>query len=127
VHNEELKYQWLADFDRAMHDFARENQILKKAPKSIWLDQMGKLIIFERNGLLFVFNLHPNWSQDGVYVDCKKTGAGDYRVVFSSDEGRFGGLDRVSYDYTYTAKKDKSGTGFRLYVPCRTVVVLKKV
>ncbi len=127
VHNEELKYQWLADFDRAMHDFARENQILKKAPKSIWLDQMGKLIIFERNGLLFVFNLHPNWSQDGVYVDCKKTGAGDYKVVFSSDEGRFGGLDRVSYDYTYTAEKGKNGTGFRLYVPCRTVVVLKKI
>jgi 1,4-alpha-glucan branching enzyme len=55
-----------------------------------------KVIVFERAGLVFIFNFHPSESfvdfRIGVDV------AGTYGVALSSDEKRFGGFDRIALD-----------------------------
>ncbi len=55
-----------------------------------------RVIVFERAGLLFVFNFHPTKSYDDYRVGVEE--AGEYRVVLSSDEKRFGGWDRIDPD-----------------------------
>jgi 1,4-alpha-glucan branching enzyme len=127
VDNGLLKYEWLADFDRDMIEFIRYNEMLTKKANCIWLDGNKKIMVFERNDYIFVFNLHPTCSQESVFVSCEQTGVGGYKVVLSSDDNKYGGQDRVSKEYLYFAKDEEYGYGFNLYVPCRTAVVLKKV
>jgi 1,4-alpha-glucan branching enzyme len=52
-----------------------------------------KVIVFERAGLLFVFNLHPanSFADYRVGVDV----AGEYKIVLSSDDKQYGGFDNV--------------------------------
>ena len=53
---------------------------------------------------------------------------GDYQVILSTDEGRFGGYDRISTTYVYTAyRNDEGKLGFQIYLPSRTAMVLKKL
>ena len=127
VENGLLKYQWLNNFDRDMIGLLKEHSVLSHGQaKCIWLDQEKHLIIFERNERVFVFNLHPTWSQESVFVHTGRKKA-EYQVIFSSDDEAYGGQNRIPTERSYSISRDEFGYGFRLYVPCRTAVVLKKV
>jgi hypothetical protein len=48
-------------------------------------------------------------------------------VILSSDDGEFGGPERVDKEYVYKAKKTPEGWyGFQCYVPSRCAIVMKK-
>ena len=124
-----LKYQWLENFDRAMLKFARKHRVLNKPQAvNLWIDQDNKIISFAKGDLLYLFNFNTTKSDPKFFLHTHITGAGNYRAVFSSDDAEFGGLDRVSKDYVYQAKEipDK-GTGFEVYIPCRTAVVFQRI
>lgn len=124
-----LKYQWLENFDRAMLKFVRKYRVLcKPAAISLWIDQEKKIISFSKGDLLYVFNLNVSASDPTFFMHAHTQGEGTYRVVFSTDDACFGGLQRVSTDYLYATKNvpDK-GLGFETYVPCRTAVVFQKL
>ena len=124
----EYKYEWLREFDRAMIALAKKERIHSKGDGTpIFIDQAKNILIFTRGGLIYAFNLNPTRSDDSVFISCHMLGRGDYEVVLSSDDGKFGGLDRVAKDVIYTAKDSEYGIGFKLYLPCRCAVVLKKV
>ena len=55
--------------------------------------EVDKVLVFERAGLLFVFNFHPtnSFTDYRVGVDVE----GEYTIVLSSDEKRFGGFENV--------------------------------
>jgi len=128
VQNPEFKFQWLGNFDRDMIHFIRKHKLhMSGKPDAIWLDEQKNVMIFTRGDLIYVFNLHPTQSQEDVFVHCGKTGEGKYRVVFSSDDARYGGQDRIQKKHTYFTWGDEFGLGFKLYMPCRTAAVLKKV
>lgn len=128
VNSKEYKYEWLANFDRDLIAFVKKNKVISnKKAESIWLDERKKLLIYERGGLIFVINLHPTWSQEDVFVDCHKIGAGKYQVVFNSDEIEYGGQNRVSKEQIYEARLNKAQLGFNLYVPCRSTIILNKI
>lgn len=57
------------------------------------------MIVYERAGLLFVFNFHPKNSFTDYRVGVEE--AGEYRVVLNSDEKTFGGFDNVKSDSVY--------------------------
>ena len=125
--NKTLKYEWLADFDRAMTHFINAHRVHCSGPaESLWIDDEKKLILFARGGLLYAFNLHPNRSQESVFVSTRLTGPGGYRVVLSTDDPSWGGLDRISEDYIYHAGQTEYGDGFTIYLPCRTGIALEK-
>jgi 1,4-alpha-glucan branching enzyme len=58
-----------------------------------------KVIVFERAGLLFIFNFHPTQSftdyRVGVEVD------GEYKIVLSSDDKQYGGFENVEVNSRY--------------------------
>ena len=128
VHNWDLKYEWLANFDRGMTYLMNTHKVHCTGPaESLWIDNERKLLIFARGGLLYAFNLHPTWSQESVFINCRVTGPGGYRVIFSTDDWPYGGQTRINMDNIYHAGDTEFGYGIRLYLPCRTGVALKKV
>ncbi len=128
VDNQNLKYGWLNDFDRAMITLSREHRLLEDpGAVSLWIDQDRKIITFSRGGLLFLFNFHNSYSETDFFLHAHTVGEGEYRVILSSDEPRFGGQGIVSHDVTYsTVYEEGHGLGFHIYSPCRTAIVLEK-
>ena len=61
--------------------------------------EVDKVIVFERAGVLFIFNFHPTQSFSDYRVGVKESG--EYSVVLSSDENEFGGHERVDTSITH--------------------------
>jgi 1,4-alpha-glucan branching enzyme len=121
-----LRYSYLNDFDEAIVSLTKERKLFRKKTKCLFIGNDDKVINFERGGLVFAFNFHPTNSYEGYWITVPK--AGKYRAVFSTDEKEFGGYDRISKEYVYTAEKhpDKKAK-FQIYLPSRTAICLEKV
>ena len=89
------------------------------------------IIIFSRLDYIFVFNLHPNMSQDNFFINTNINNniniKNKYKVIFSSDDDDFGGQNRIDKEYIYISKTNEYGYGFNIYIPCRSAIVLKKI
>ena len=129
VQNSLLKFEWLKNFDQAMLKFARKYRILNKHDLvNLWIDQGGKIIAFSKGELIYVFNFHPTYSPTNFFLPTHSVGEGQYKVIFSTDDVDFGGMDRVSKQYVYYTKfVENRGIGFEIYIPCRTAMVFKRV
>ena len=116
-----LKYHWLGDFDKAMLDFVKKTKVMQSAPA--WLlnvDEDNKTIVFERNNLIFVFN----WGQKslpGYIINVKQTG--DYEIVFSTDEKRFGGFENIDENAVFPSEKNGDAVTMKIYNVARTAAV----
>ena len=120
-----LKYQFLNRFEVDMVAAAKRARVLTGKTRNLWTHQGDKVLIYQRGGAVFAFNLHPSASYTGYFVPVPEEG--EYRVILSSDEPRYGGQGRISTTQTYQAKKQPDGRiGFQIYLPSRTAVVLKK-
>ena len=129
VQNDTLKYEWLANFDRAMLKFSRKYRVLSKTDTvNLWIDQPGKIIAFSKGELVYVFNFHPTYSPTDFFLPVHSVGEGGYKVIFSTDDIDFGGMDRTSKDYVYYTKFEEGrGLGFEIYIPCRTAIVFRRI
>lgn len=95
-----LRYKYLNNFDRAMNQTAAKYKWLESPQAFVSLKhEVDKMIVYERAGLLFVFNFHPKNSFTDYRVGVEE--AGEYRVVLNSDEKTFGGFDNVKSDSVY--------------------------
>ncbi len=121
-----LKYCYLNEFDKTMIGLIKERRLLSKKENSLYIDNDAKVLVYERGGLVFAFNFHPERSYDGYWLTVPK--AGKYRVILSTDERVFGGWNRISEEYVYTAKKQSDGMyKFRIYMPSRTGCCIEKI
>ncbi|ELU43142.1 putative 1,4-alpha-glucan branching enzyme from glycoside hydrolase family GH13 [Rhizoctonia solani AG-1 IA] len=97
VDDPRLRYKYLNNFDSAMNHTEEKYGWINSEPAYVSLkNQDDKVIVFERNGLVFAFNFHPTQSfadyRIGVEVE------GRYRPVLTTDEKRFAGQDRIDYN-----------------------------
>lgn len=89
-----LRYKYLNNFDRAMQHLEQEYSWLSSPQAWVSLkNEVDKVIVFERAGLLFIFNFHPtdSFTDYRVGVDT----AGEYKIVLSSDDKQYGGFENV--------------------------------
>jgi 1,4-alpha-glucan branching enzyme len=127
VDDPELKYHFLAQFDRDMIELAKRFQILNFSGLHLLFEHdKDKVIAFERAGLLFVFNLNPACS----HVDYRfEAPPGKYQMIMDSDARKYGGHGRLIPDQYHLTLFDNSGGRARhllsLYLPTRTVIVLQ--
>ena len=122
-----LRYHYLQDFDKSMLAMAKENSIFVHEPLSLWIDEEGQVLVYERGGVLFIFNFSPARSHDGFFV-CAPEEQARYRAFLSTDDELFGGWERVAKDVTYTARRAIDGRiGFQMYLPARTGICMKRV
>lgn len=123
-----LRYKFLGAFDRAMQQLDIEHAVL--ASPQAWVsakDEGDKVVAFERAGLLWIFNLHPTRSFVEYRVGIEQAPGRTLKVAMSSDAPAFGGHGRVDLQSTYWVEEYKQGgrpASIRVYIPCRTALVL---
>lgn len=126
VDDQNLRYRELGDFDKAMISLLKKDKLLGKKAVNRWMHQDDKVLMYTKGDTVFVFNFHPTKSFDGYFVPVEKEGR--YRVVLSTDDGTFGGFDRVDTQARYQAERTPADwVGFHCYLPCRSAFVLKKM
>lgn len=83
-----------------------------------------KIIVFDRAGLVFVFNFHTEKSFPDYPIGVPN--AGTYKAVLNSDDKQFGGQSRIdssvphfSEPVNYANRPNK----MFVYIPCRTAIV----
>ena len=124
----ELKYHYLADFDKAMIKLAKSYSIFKDGiVAQRHINSVDKILAFERANLLFIFNFHPVHSYPDYGISCIP---GIYKVRLSTDSGLYGGQNRIDSHIDYRSLPEKSflpNQMLKIYLPSRTAVVLERV
>lgn len=128
VDDELLRYKFLNSFDSAMQHLEDQYGWLNSPQAYISLkNESDKVVVFERAGLLWIFNFHATNSYTDYRVGVED--AGTYKVVLNSDREEFGGWGRIdeSVKYFTTDLRWNDRNNFlQVYVPTRTVLVLGK-
>ncbi|MGI5924081.1 MAG: alpha-amylase family glycosyl hydrolase [Lentisphaeria bacterium] len=124
-----LRFHGLGEFDRAMLALCgRRPGFFACRPQLLKLDELAKIIVFERADLIFIFNFHPSRSQADYGFVCLP---GRYRQVLDSDAPAFGGQGRLTADQCHDACELLSGDcrdhWLYVYVPSRVAIVLEKM
>lgn len=126
VDDQLLKYRFLNEFDRAMQHAEEKYHWLDCLPAYVsWKHEDDKVIAFERNNLLFLFNFHSTKSFTDYRIGVEL--AGKYRVVLSSDDAEFGGFNRIDKNvehHTFPEGWAGRRNHIQLYLPCRTACIL---
>ena len=124
--NQDTRYPMLKAFEVAMIAMARKARVLSGKLKYLNIDHQGKIMAYRRGKAVFLLNFHPDRSQEDYFFPVGEEGA--YRVILSTDDGAFGGQDRVSHEYIYHTERDGYGNvGLRIYIPSRCGIVLQKL
>ena len=119
-----LKYQWLNDFDEEMVQLTKKHEIFKQRMADLLLMKAPEqMLAFYRKGLMFVFNFHFGNSLNNVLIPVHQPG--EYTVVLSSDDEKFGGFGNVKHQ-TYSTKEFDGRHFIELYIPARTCFVLEE-
>ena len=125
--NPELRFHWLADFDREMMQWIRRTGLLE-IPEVHWRfdNKEDQILAFQRGDYLVVFNFNPVHSFTGYGIPME---ASKFKALFDTDEERFGGQGRIDHSMTYYTRPSagiSSQHYLNLYLPARTAMVLKK-
>jgi len=121
VDNEELKYKYLNEFEKAMLHLLSSNDLLNALPaQSINFDTANKVIIAERGNLIFVFNLGDNSIFDYKFGVPQE---GTYKIILNTDSAQFGGFDRVDNEVLHHTINNQ----LSIYLTNRTALVLERV
>ena len=125
VDDKNLRYSELNDFDKAMISLIKDNDILSKKTNCHFIDYDKKVIVYSKGDTVFAFNFHPQNSYENYFLPISKTG--EFKVILTTDDGVYGGYNRVDKEYIYTAKRGyKTTSGFGCYLPQRSAIVFKK-
>ena len=116
-----LKYSGLNRFDRDMVHCVTQYGLLNTLPKVLCQNDGDKVLAFERNGCIVVFNFHPSKSFSDYTIYCKP---GEYQIVLSSDDPEYCGFGNIDTTMTYPTSLYQGKSRLMLYLPSRTALVL---
>ena len=123
LYNNDLKYQFLNNFEHDMIHTAKHYHIFDDYYPSIrWVHESDHVIAYERGGLLFVFNFSPDTDYHDYTIPVSY--GVDYYVLFTSDDARYGGFERISRDPKSAFAPGLNGNHVSLFLPSRTCMVL---
>ncbi|CCE62063.1 hypothetical protein TPHA_0B03910 [Tetrapisispora phaffii CBS 4417] len=121
-----LRYQHLYNFDKAMQHTEGSYQWLNTPQAYISLKHEGdKVIVYERNGLLFLFNFNPKKSFNDYRIGVEVPGK--YKIILNTDKPEFGGHNRIdekSSFFTTNEKWNDRNNYLQVYIPSRTAMIL---
>ena len=124
-----LKFSQLADFDRAMVNLINDSGVIGVKPVTFRLINEGdKIMAFERDGLLFCLNFHPEKSFTDYPIDVSP---GKYKLVLNTDAPEFGGHDIIQGEQVFQSREFHDGQNDRnqinIYIPARTGFVFARI
>ena len=116
MENGYLRYGQLGAFDRDLIKLCKRRRLLTARDRQLWLDNEKKILIYMKGKVLFAINLHPTESYEGLEIPVPKPG--NYKVIMSTDDGQYGGFDRVQH------RVYQAGDSFQMYLPSRTATAI---
>jgi 1,4-alpha-glucan branching enzyme len=128
VDDPQLRYQQMGHFDRAMIALTQQYRLLsgqtskKNTVLQTNLDPANKVVCFVKDGLVFVFNFHPDQSVPDYKFWVPEPGK--YQLVLNSDDTVFGGHGRVEASTEFFTDPEQF---LRIYCTNRTAQVFKRV
>lgn len=123
--NPDLRYHFLRDFDRAMLKMLNHNpDFYRHRVQLVHIDNLGKVIVFERDNFYFCFNFHPENSYFGYSIEVLP---GEFETILDSDLAEFGGFSRREPGQHYWSQQEQNGAVIKVYLPSRTALVLKRI
>lgn len=121
-----LRYRFLNDFDKAMNNTESTFGWLHAPQAYISLKHEGdKVIVFERAGLVFIFNFHATESFSDYRIGIDTPGT--YRIILDTDATDFGGFNRIDTNtrfFTTPMEWNGRSNWTHIYIPCRTAMVI---
>ncbi|KAI9822880.1 MAG: alpha-1,4-glucan branching enzyme [Thelocarpon impressellum] len=125
IDDKDLRYKFLNEFDSKMQWVEEKYGWLHSAQAYVSLkNQADKVIVFERAGLLWIFNFHPSNSYADYRVGVEQ--AGTYKIVLNSDSPAYGGFGRIdegtrffTTPFEWNGRKNFT----QVYIPTRTALV----
>lgn len=136
VHEENLRYRFLNEFDRSMQHLEKRYKFLQAPQAHVSKHhQEDKIICFERGGLVWVFNFHPNKSFESYRIPVPEFAEYffiliSYKIVLCSDDEMFDGHRRVDTNHIHTVQDyGYSGRPYSIliYIPSRVALVFTPV
>ncbi|CAH6720009.1 1,4-alpha-glucan-branching enzyme [[Candida] jaroonii] len=128
-----LRYKFLFNFDCAMQRLDTNYKVLSSPQAYVSLKHEGdKVVVFERNGLLFIINFNPTQSFPDYKVGVETPGV--YKIVLNSDDEQFGGHSRIGETdgegkplrfFTNNDSWNNRANSLFIYIPSRTALVLQ--
>lgn len=126
VENKELRYELLNNFDRAMiHKMSEVNIFGSSFSALLNVDDTNKVIVFERNKIIFAFNFSGQNSIPGYKFFVPEEG--EYELVLNSDDADFGGFDRIDTTLRYKTIKEDGVDKLSIYLTNRTALAFRKI
>ncbi|MBR6321281.1 MAG: alpha amylase C-terminal domain-containing protein, partial [Lachnospiraceae bacterium] len=93
---------------------------------NLYVHDGDKILIYEKRGDVFAFNLNPTQSFTGYFVPTPSEG--DYEAVLCTDDKEFGGFGRIDEKVRYHAENlSDDRSGFLAYLPSRCGLVYRKI
>ena len=126
--NVNLRYHFLAEFDKAMIKIAKNYNLLESPGSTLLHEHNSDMALgFERAGLIILFNFHPTQSHTDYTINALP---GKYDLVLDSDSKDFGGHGRIKSPQNYISMITKGDSNLKsyiqVYLPTRTAIVLRK-
>ncbi len=129
-YDKNLYFPDLFAFDKQMIALAKQTQMFTwDRPRLLHIHEDDKVLAFERSGLIFVFNFHPERSFSHYLIHAP---AGKYEMRLDTDEARFGGLGRLNPDQVHFTRPigdeaENRHDALSLYLPSRCALVLARI
>jgi 1,4-alpha-glucan branching enzyme len=128
VEDKNLKYHYLGAFDKVMLKLVSDHDLLLSDwATQLNMDNANKTMVFERNGLIFIFNFHITNSIPDYEFTVPEPG--DYKIILNTDNPDFGGHGRIDESIVFItqySEEDKLHK-LKIYNTNRTAVVLKRI
>jgi 1,4-alpha-glucan branching enzyme len=119
-----LRYRFLAEFDKAMIALARQEKFFEYEPFALSVNNEAQVLIFKRGDIVFFFNFNPSESFTDYAIEIDK---GYYRIILNSDSPAFNGFDRIDENYSYPTHTYYKQNILKVYLPSRIAFVMKKI
>jgi 1,4-alpha-glucan branching enzyme len=127
--NENLRYKFLSSFDKAMISLVcRTPNFFNEKARMVFIHEADQVLIYERAGLLFVFNFNPRKSFTDYRFEYMP---GKFITCLNVDSEIFNGHKRLDEKIVHVSIKDGkeyfAPNQLSLYIPSQTAFVLRKV
>ena len=127
--NPELKFRFLAEFDKAMLALAGNENFFLRPAELLYENKGQQILAFRRNEWVFIFNFNPDHSYTDFGIP---TGPGKFRVALNTDSPQFGGFGLIDESLEYFTgsllpDRPMENNYLKLYLPARCGVVFRKL
>ena len=125
VDNHNLRYHTLGDFEKEFLHLFRSYNLLESKPwaEMPFVNVADQVIAIRRGDVFFLFNFNPTNSFSDYAIDLP---VGEYKLLFNSDEERFGGMDRILGGQIFRTEEFDGRACIRTYLPSRTCMVISQ-